>query len=74
MVTRSSEAAFIIENNVFNVCSGDQYIKKNTDLQSIQKRLGQSPIDVIKMLAKGIADQSKSKKDEMERGTEKGER
>lgn len=35
--------------------TGDKYIKANTDLAIIKKRLSQSPIEVIQMLAKGMA-------------------
>ncbi|XP_057373957.1 uncharacterized protein LOC130694869 [Daphnia carinata] len=46
---------------VKNVCriacteDGDKYIKANTDLSSIKRKLGESPIDVIQLLARGIA-------------------
>lgn len=39
---------------------GDKFIKASTDLSSIKRRLGESPIDVIQLLARGIAKRDKS--------------
>ncbi|XP_032786851.2 uncharacterized protein LOC116924435 [Daphnia magna] len=51
---------------VKNVCriacteEGDKFIKASTDLSSIKRRLGESPIDVIQLLARGLAKRDKS--------------
>ncbi|KAI9556967.1 hypothetical protein GHT06_016761 [Daphnia sinensis] len=51
---------------VKNICriacteDGDKYIKANTDLSSIKRKLGESPIDVIQILARGIAKRENS--------------